>query len=105
MGIMDAKYIENANLRTYIGKQKHQIALRISHDMRPTGYRNQSRMYLKNPRNSLEACRKVKWNIGDRIKLKFKSGLHDQLYIYLNDKLLTILHCRLPETFFLAISP
>merc|ERR1712113_717007 len=63
MGVMDARYIERADVGEYIGEQKHQIALIISHNDHPYLSRNGSWIRL--------SASKVFWNVGGRAKLEF----------------------------------
>merc|ERR1719229_915214 len=93
MGIMDAKYIESANVERDIGDQEHQIALVINRH----GYIQRS----TNNGFSRLTEKTVNWNIGDRVKLEFKNG---KCSAYFNDEFLGNLTDDLPEIFYLAVS-
>ena len=89
MGIMDAKYIDDAYVGSEIGDQNHQIALKLA------AYRFPERVI--DTKWSSFASNQV---VPVSAKLEFKNG---QCNAYCNDKLLGILIDDLPEMFYLAL--
>merc|ERR1719361_2132296 len=93
---MDAKYIESADTGTWIGGQQHQIAVEMGTNYYPM-------RFINGNSSSKIQSNKVKWNIGDRLRLDFDLKGR-RCTVFLNDQLLGSLTDDLPDTFYLAMS-